>query len=246
MMPCAHAAWMPAVFFDLVGTLVDEESDIAAHELLMAAMRKRYALDDPVGDLLGEYHLLGADRWEDEHAARQRAGRRARKVYTAAFVDMLGKRGFAASPQDEAWFHEAYFECHRRRVKLTREARRVLAKVRKLRVHVGLISDVDKPLLEDHLDFLGLQGAFDSVTSSGEALALKPDPRVFRSALRRAGCKPSEALMVGDSLERDVDGALAVGMHAILIDRHGARVTDAPRLRSLRGVPRLAKGILGV
>jgi putative hydrolase of the HAD superfamily len=237
---------VPAVFFDLVGTLVDEESDHAAHELLMAQVKQRFGLEDPVGDLVGEYHLLGSDQLEEERAAGLRHGPSFARAYTATFVAMLTKRGFRPGQEDEAWFHEAYFACHRQRVRLAPDARRALAAVRKLGVHTGLISDIDKPMLEDHLDFLGLQGGFDSVTCSEAARALKPDPRVFQFALRQAGCEAREALMVGDSLERDVDGALGVGMQAVLIDRHNARVTPVPRLRSLRGVPRLAKRMLGV
>lgn len=236
---------MPAVFFDLVGTLVDEESDVAAHELLMGQVKKRFALEETAGDLLGEYHLLGADQLEAERGLRAGAPSFTR-AYTATFVAMLQKRGFDASPEDEGWFHEAYFACHRARVRLMPDASKVLAAVRELRVHVGLISDIDKPMLEDHLDFLGLRQAFDSVTCSESARALKPDGRVFAFALRQAGCQPGESLMVGDSLERDVDGALAAGMHAILVDRHNARVTDAPRLRNLKGVPKLARRILGL
>jgi putative hydrolase of the HAD superfamily len=237
---------MAAVFFDLVGTLVDEESDVAAHELLCAALKKRFALEESAAELLGEYHLLGAEQLEHERATGARKGPSFTRAYTATFVRMLEDRGFKPSEADEAWFHEAYFECHRRKVKLAPEARRALAGVRKLGVHVGLISDIDRPMLEDHLQFLGLQGAFDSVTCSEQARALKPDPRVFELALREARCMPSQAVMVGDSLERDVDGALAVGMRAILIDRHNARVTDQPRLRNLRGVPRLAKRLLAL
>jgi putative hydrolase of the HAD superfamily len=237
---------MPAVFFDLVGTLVDEESDVAAHELLMAAMRQRFGLDDRVADLLGEYHLLASDQLEEERRQALRQGPSFTRAYKATFVAMLEKRGFRPAPQDEGWFHEAYFDCHRRRVKLAPEARAALAKTRKLGVHVGLISDIDKPMLADHLEFLKLAGAFDSITCSEDARALKPDGRVFAFALRLAQCQAREALMVGDSLERDVDGALAAGMQAILIDRHNARVTDAPRLRNLKRVPSLAKKILGI
>ncbi|HEV8360021.1 MAG TPA: HAD family hydrolase [Candidatus Thermoplasmatota archaeon] len=235
---------MAAVFFDLVGTLVDDESDIAAHELLMAAMRKRFALEDSAAELLGEYHLLGSDQLEEERRSGARRGPSFTRAYTATFVAMLEKRGFRAKPEDEAWFHEAYFDCHRRRVKLMPEARATLARTRKLGVHVGLISDIDRPMLADHLDFLKLAQAFDSVTCSEDARALKPDGRVFAFALRQASCPAREALMVGDSLERDVDGALATGMQAILIDRHNARVTDAPRLRNLKRVPALARKML--
>lgn len=235
---------MAAVFFDLVGTLVDEASDVAAHELLMARLRQRFGLEDSVDELLGEYHLLGSDQLAAEDVAQH--GPSFQRAYTATFVAMLEKRGFRPTGGDEGWFHEQYFQTHRERVTLYPEAAKVLEQTRALGVHLGLVSDIDKPMLEDHLDFLGLASTFDSVTCSEEVGARKPDPRVFQSAMRQAGCAPAEALMVGDSLERDVDGALAAGMHAILVDRHDARVTDAPRLRDLRGVPRLARRILGV
>jgi 2-haloacid dehalogenase len=231
-----------AVFFDLVGTLVDEDSDIAAHELLMARVKARFGLEDSVGDLLGEYHLLGADQLEAEDAAAR--GPSFTRAYTATFVAMLEKRGFKPSAQDEGWFHEQYFACHREQVRLVPEAAKVLDKVKDLGVHIGLVSDIDKPMLEDHLDFLGLQRTFDSVTCSEEVRARKPDPQVFAFALRQAGCAPRDAVMVGDSLERDVDGALAAGMKAVLIDRHNARVTDAPRLRNLKGVPKVVRKLL--
>ncbi|MCA1813137.1 MAG: HAD family hydrolase, partial [Halobacteriales archaeon] len=189
------------MFFDLMGTLVDEDSDLAAHELLMRQVRDRFRLEDSAADLLGEYHLLGSDQFEEERGAGKRRTPSFTRAYTATFVAMMGKRGFLPSGEDEAWFHEAYFACHRQRVKLTPHAQAVLAKVRGLGAHVGLISDVDKVLLEDHLDFLGLRGAFDSVTSAEAARALKPDPQVFAFAMRQAGCAPREALMVGDSLE---------------------------------------------
>ncbi len=43
--------------------------------------------------------------------------------------------------------------------------------------------------------------------------------------------------MVGDSPEDDIDGALAVGMRAVLIDREGRHPEAASRLGDLRGLP---------
>jgi putative hydrolase of the HAD superfamily len=43
----------------------------------------------------------------------------------------------------------------------------------------------------------------------------KPDPEIFNYALKVGGVRPPEAVMIGDSLEADVEGALNVGMHAI-------------------------------
>ena len=59
--------------------------------------------------------------------------------------------------------------------------------------------------------------------------------------LELLGVAPGEAVMVGDTVEDDVEGALAVGMRAILVDRDG-RYPDGPdRLADLRGAARGAR-----
>jgi FMN phosphatase YigB (HAD superfamily) len=45
----------------------------------------------------------------------------------------------------------------------------------------------------------------------------KPDPAVFAHALDRLGAEPETAVMVGDSWERDVVGALGAGMSAVWV-----------------------------
>ncbi|WP_459958182.1 HAD family hydrolase [Nocardia sp. IFM 10818] len=52
---------------------------------------------------------------------------------------------------------------------------------------------------------------------SFEVGAMKPDERIFRSALERLGVAPENALMVGDSLEAD-GGATVLGCEFALVD----------------------------
>ena len=56
---------------------------------------------------------------------------------------------------------------------------------------------------------------FRDILVSGEEKLLKPDPAIYYRALERFSLKPSEALFVDDRAI-NVDGALAVGMHAHL------------------------------
>jgi putative hydrolase of the HAD superfamily len=72
----------------------------------------------------------------------------------------------------------------------------------------------------------------DGVMSSAMAGAAKPDAALFEAALELAGCDASEALHVGDSLENDVAGAMAVGIAPVLLARDGPGDTRVPR-----GVP---------
>ena len=47
-------------------------------------------------------------------------------------------------------------------------------------------------------------------------------PSIFAAALQLLGVQAADAVMVGDSLEHDIEGALAVGMRAILLNRGDA------------------------
>jgi putative hydrolase of the HAD superfamily len=108
-------------------------------------------------------------------------------------------------------------------VQVLREARR---KVR----HMGVISNFTDALLKV-LDFHQLSAYFDSVTYSQEVGFAKPDPRVFRRALGRAGCRPEDALHVGDSWESDYEGALDAGLGAVWLNR-----TERQSLRPCREI----------
>lgn len=51
--------------------------------------------------------------------------------------------------------------------------------------------------------------------------AHKPHPRLFQKALEASGCSVDEVVHIGDSMTSDVNGANAVGIKAILVDRDG-------------------------
>lgn len=61
----------------------------------------------------------------------------------------------------------------------------------------------------------GLLPFFETVTDSSSVGVKKPDPKIFEHALRVGQVAPSEAIMIGDNLEADIEGALATGMHAV-------------------------------
>jgi FMN phosphatase YigB (HAD superfamily) len=55
------------------------------------------------------------------------------------------------------------------------------------------------------------------VVVSGEVGIGKPDPAVFAYAIDRLGASPRDTVMVGDSWERDVLGALGAGLSAVWV-----------------------------
>ena len=67
----------------------------------------------------------------------------------------------------------------------------------------------------------------------------KPHASIFRAVLDLLGVEPAEAVMVGDQVADDVEGALAAGMRAFLLDRDGLHPEFEPRIESLRELPAL-------
>ena len=69
------------------------------------------------------------------------------------------------------------------------------------------------------LEARGIREFFDRVLISSEVGWSKPHPAIFRTALEELDLQPEETVHVGDSVTEDVEGALAVGMRALLIPR---------------------------
>jgi len=89
---------------------------------------------------------------------------------------------------------------------------------------------------EDELVRLGVRPYLHFVLCAGEVGVQKPDPRLYRAALARAGLPAEAVVLVGDQWV-DVEGARSVGMAPVLIVRGrpavGGEVRQAGDLREL-------------
>jgi putative hydrolase of the HAD superfamily len=113
----------------------------------------------------------------------------------------------------------------------------VLERLRDAGLVLGVVSNFEE-WLERLLERLGVRSFFEVRVISGVEGFEKPDPRIFRLAMERAGVDPSVSVYVGDNPEFDVDPALALGMFPVLIDRRD-RYPDAPgtRITSMLDLP---------
>jgi len=93
-------------------------------------------------------------------------------------------------------------------------------------------------------DEFGLSPLCDAVLDSAVIGLRKPDPRFFRAALERVGAAPPLTVFVGDSFERDIRPARALGMRTVWlapdrrVDCPDPSLVDA-RLESLSELPAL-------
>jgi putative hydrolase of the HAD superfamily len=105
---------------------------------------------------------------------------------------------------------------------------------------LGLLTNGASQLQRRKLQASGLKGYFRETVISGEVGVGKPDPRVFQLVIAGLGVTPDEAVMVGDNLVRDVGGAIGAGLHAVWLNRDGARGNESyAEIRSLQELPAL-------
>jgi putative hydrolase of the HAD superfamily len=151
-------------------------------------------------------------------------------LFTERIIEGMGGSGdtyACAVEMTRAWEHAHHFE-------LYEDALPALEDLRRRGLKLGLLSNTSRDLPE----FVAHHGLdVDAVLTSHAHGKTKPHETIFRALLERLEVAPGEAAMVGDQVEDDVEGARAVGMRAVLLDRDG-RYPDVPdRLDDLRGLP---------
>jgi putative hydrolase of the HAD superfamily len=127
-----------------------------------------------------------------------------------------------------AWEHAEHFE-------LFEDALPVLSELRAQGLKLGLVSNTGRSLEEfvahHRLDV-------DAAIGSGAFGRTKPHPTIFQAVLELLAVEPAAAAMVGDSLEDDIEGARAAGIHrAFLLDREDCYPELENRLPDLYALP---------
>ena len=121
------------------------------------------------------------------------------------------------------------------------ESRGVLEALRP-RVRLGMITNGASDIQRAKIDGSHLADYFDAILVSGEEGFGKPKPEIFRLAIDRLEVDEASAVMIGDSLPRDIAGAASVGMRSVWINRFGKSLSEEfPRpdheMRDLVGLP---------
>ena len=97
------------------------------------------------------------------------------------------------------------------------------------RFQLAVISNFDGRL-RFILGHLGISKYFAHVFISSELGADKPDPEIFRRAVKLIDLKPNQVLHVGDDSERDWKAAAAAGLSVFKLDRQRNSLRDLLKL----------------
>ena len=141
-------------------------------------------------------------------------------LFTEQIIRGMGGVGptyAAAVEMERGWMKAAHFA-------LYDDALPALEELRGRGLKLGLLSNSARDLDE----FVAHHGlVVDAVLTSHSHGKTKPHESIFWALLELLDVEPAEAVMIGDTVEDDIDGARAIGMQAVLLDRDG-RYPDVP------------------
>ena len=228
---------LDAVLFDVDFTLCRPGPELSAERYARIAARHGITLDTSRYDDAREAAQLNLKR----HPELLHDETIWHRFTEEIFVGMGGPDEVAsecATEIEKGWESAENFE-------LFEDVLPVLEELRAARVKIGLVSngirDLTVFVTHHRLEV-------DAIVDSRSHGRVKPHPTIFEAALAELGVRPSAAVMVGDSLEEDVEGARGLGMRAILVDREDrhpdveGRLTDLYGLPAALGLPRPASG----
>ena len=116
----------------------------------------------------------------------------------------------------------------------------VLEAIRRRGLKVGFVSNTltSPAQMRRRLEEFGLLDHAEVAVFSVEQGVRKPNPEIYRAALRALAVEPGETIFVGDRVREDVRGPQSVGMHGVLT--HEFRQDEVGDSTPLAVISRLA------
>ena len=195
------------VFFDLDHTLWDFERNSA---LTFELLFKKYKMDVDLNSFLSFYVPINLKYWRlyrNESISKEYL--RFNRLY-----DVFKELNINISDDIINKISFDYIENLPKFNHLIDGALEVLLYLKK-KYRLFLITNGFREVQSSKLKNSGIDNFFISIYDSESVGVKKPNPLIFNHALDDSGCIAKESVMIGDSLEADIQGSLAVGMNAI-------------------------------
>jgi putative hydrolase of the HAD superfamily len=215
-----------AVLFDVDFTLCRPGPELSADRYARIAARHGITLDTGSYDDAREMAVLNLKR----HPELLHDESIWHRFTEDIFIGMGGPEALAsecATEIEEGWGVSENFE-------LFEDVLPVLDELRRAELRIAVVSNGIRDL---HAFVAHHRLDVDAIVDSRSHGRVKPHPTIFRAALAALAVAPGDAVMVGDSLEEDIDGARALGMRAILLDREQRHPEVDERLTDLYALP---------
>jgi putative hydrolase of the HAD superfamily len=212
---------LQAVLFDYGDTLITYSRSVAEPYLLQAYAAINERLKESItGELpeagqLMERISLQVDR---ALAASYEAGSLAEVDIAAIYAACFAQLGLHLPADVLDWVMEAEQRAWFDGVHPGPVAHSTLQRLQAAGLRLGIVSNAAylPRLMRLQVEHFGLLPFLAATTWSSEVGRRKPDPAIYRHALRAVGTRPETTLFVGDRVREDVEGPRALGMRAVL------------------------------
>ena len=197
-----------AVFFDIDNTLYSYDR---GNEAGMNALT-----------VYGE-NVLHTDRetflrvfWQAQQLVKERTGADCAAVHNRlirmqCILELLGKPLF---PHAKVMYH-LYWDSLLSSARPEEGVLQLLQRLKSKGIGIGIGTDMTAYIQYEKLEALGVSPYIDWIVTSEEAGAEKPAERFFALCAEKAGADPARCIFIGDSLEKDVKGALKNGFKGV-------------------------------
>jgi len=230
-----------AMIFDLDDTLVvEKDSAAAAFEATCQLAAQRYDLDPAA--LHAAVRETCRELWYNHCPARSYVVQIGISSWEALWSRFEGDnehlaalRAWASNYRRDSWHHALQthgvddidlagelaqtFPTHRRQRHVVYDDVRPALERLKQDYRLALLTNGASDLQREKIAGAGIGAYFEEILVAGDIGIAKPHPRLFETMLARLSVKPEEAVMLGDSQSKDIQGAQAVGMKAIWVNR---------------------------
>lgn len=216
-----------AVFLDLDNTLYDYEP---AHNSGMEAIYNKLETRFPLKkeDIIEAFCQA---RSEIKATLDNTASSHSRLLYFQRMLELLGMQTQPLLCLD---LEQSYWRAYLRQAKPFVGVKSFLYELRARNIKTVIVTDLTVQIQFRKLIHFGIDNLVDYVVTSEEVGVEKPSKQIFLMALEKVECIPQEVWMIGDSMEKDIEGAKACGIHCILTNSN-VRKHDVLYMDSFNG-----------
>ncbi|HLZ88642.1 MAG TPA: YjjG family noncanonical pyrimidine nucleotidase [Puia sp.] len=212
------------LFFDLDHTLWDFEANsrLTLHELYHTLDLAARGVSD--FDLFHKYYILHNDKlWERYRNGYIKVDElRWKRMWLTLLDFKIGDEPLARR------LGEQFLDALPTRKLLFPYTTEILTYLRGRGYQLHLITNGFEKTQHSKLEYSGLSGYFGEVITSEGSNSLKPHKEIFEYAFRKTGADPAASIMLGDSIEVDIQGAINAGIDQVYVNHLGVEPAIKP------------------
>jgi len=211
--------FLRAVIFDFGGTLMYGrnawEPIIAKADEELTTYLSSQGMDLNINTFPSEFRKRLDDYF------KQRENDLLESTYTQVLREVLKDKGYQNVPSKILRNAlDALFAVTQSNWALEEDAIPMLKKLEETGYRLGIVSNAgDDQDVQELVRRFKIRQYFDFILTSAASSYRKPHPRIFELALANWYLLPSEAVMVGDNLTADIQGAQNAGLYGVWISR---------------------------